>query len=701
MRRVLLVMAVLSVVALYVLAVATGNAHALSDYFWWVFGFCLLLLLMLLGMVGGYVWQLWRGSRRRQFGSQIARRLAVMFTLVAVLPGLFLFGVSAQFISHSINSWFGHDTEEALDRSLSLSKSALDLALDNSVSNATAVQIALIAAMPFDTPTPALLREHALRDGFSQLALQQIASGRNLAAYDPQQLPLPSLTAEQQAQLVQTGSLRELAYLNNTLYAQGWLMLPETGSTPQALFFRQPVPAKVAEDATLIEAARSKYAELSYAKQGLQTFFLATLLMATLLAISLALLLALYFTRRFVAPILSLAEGARAVAAGDLSRQQPVMRTDELGRLQTLFNHMTAQLRVARAEQESARHYLEHILNSLTTGVITLDAQGCLKTYNHTAEHILGQSLDRWQGVYWRRIDDGSPAGVMLNDVIEAIMATAYQTRPAQLNYNLKDETQILLGKATPLPADSGDGTVLVFDDVTTLVRAQKEAAWGEVAQRLAHEIRNPLTPIQLSAERLAWKLEGKLGESDAAMVARATETIVKQVAAMKDMVAAFRNYARAPSLNLIQLDLNELVSEVLVLYEGADCTFIVNLSKMPLWIEADSGAMRQVIHNILKNAVEAAEADPQPTVTLESRTQSEHMVLCVCNNGKSFSKDMLQHAFDPYVTDKPTGTGLGLPVVKKIIEEHGGRIQLANQDNGGACVTLTLPLLVRSDAKQ
>ena len=235
------------------------------------------------------------------------------------------------------------------------------------------------------------------------------------------------------------------------------------------------------------------------------------------------------------------------------------------------------------------------------------------------------------------------------------------------------------------------------------LVRAQKEAAWGEVAKRLAHEIRNPLTPIQLSAERLAWKLHDKLDEQSAHILTRSTDTIIKQVAALKEMVEAFRNYARAPSLNLEKHDLNCLIEEVLLLYEGGACTFTAKLSKIPLWIAADTTAMRQVLHNIFKNAAEAAESDGQPSVTVATGQTEDgaEAVLTVCNNGKSFSKEMLHNAFEPYVTDKPTGTGLGLPVVKKIIEEHGGRISLSNRPDGGACVKTALPRLVETYAQQ
>ena len=694
MRRFLLVIAVLCVVTLYVLAVATGNTNALSEYFWWAFAFGSLLLVALTVMAGKYWWQLLQSRRRQEFGSKIALRLASMFTLVAVLPGLFLFGVSAQFISHSIHSWFGNDTAEALNRSLSLSKSALDYAVDNSVRRATAIQIQMIADNALEHPKEALRQADTQIKSFTQLSIIDLKKQQRLADYNPQRLPLPPITAEQIQSVRETGSARELENVNNVLYAQGWLVLPDHHGDNHALFFRQPIPTKVATDATLIEAARAKYAELSYAKQGLQTFFLATLLMATLLAIVLALLVALYFARRFVAPILSLAEGARAVAKGDLRAQSTVYRKDELGKLTELFNHMTAQLRISNEQQTAARHYLEHILNSLTTGVVTLDTKGCLKTHNQMAEAILGQDLSRLAGQNISHLADHTPQAEMLSEVFNAILATEYQTKPAQLSYNHKDETLILLGKATPLPEDSGAGTVLVFDDVTALVRAQKEAAWGEVAQRLAHEIRNPLTPIQLSAERLAWKLSDKLDEHDARILQRATDTIIRQVAAMKDMVEAFRNYAKAPALKLAPLDLNELIREILILYEGSHCTFVINLSKIPLPIQADSGALRQVIHNIFKNAVEAATTEKTPHITVTTQGHNGQTVFYVCNNGKGFSKEMLLHAFDPYVTDKAGGTGLGLPVVKKIIEEHGGRVQISNQEPHGACVKITLPLL-------
>ena len=704
MRRLLTFIAVLGMLALYVLALATGHASKLAQYFWWILTFSAALLGILLTILISQLWKLWLDRRRRVFGSQTAIRLAKMFMLVAILPGLFLFGVSAQFISHSIDSWFGNETEEALERSLSLSKSALDLSLDTSVRKAAAVQVALIGEMSLQQDARQALSRLSANSGFDQLALYDSQTLSPAAEYrepDADKLPPPELTRDILDQVKTTGSARSVANVGHTLYAQGWLALPELHGQHYILFFRQPVQKQVADDVTLIEAARARYAEISYAKQGLQTFFLFTLLMATLLAILLALVIALFFAQRFTAPILSLAAGARSVAQGDYSQQLAVYRNDELGRLTTLFNHMTAELNASHSRQEAARHYLECVLSSLTSGVVTLDDQGYLKACNSSAEQILMLDLAACSETSVHEWHKLGVAEALAAQMLLAILPTVDSDKPVQLTYAAPDESRILLGKATRLPEDNGAGTVLVFDDVTALVQAQKEAAWGEVAQRLAHEIRNPLTPIQLSAERLAWKLDGKLDDKDAAMLERATNTIVNQVAAMKDMVEAFRNYAKAPKLKLERIDLNILAAELLVLYEGSNCTFEADFSNIEAVVEADPGAMRQVLHNILKNGAEAAAADEQPKVLIQTAMQDDKVLLNICNNGKSFSEEMLLHAFDPYVTDKPGGTGLGLPVVKKIIEEHKGRISLANRPEGGACVKITLPLLMENDAQQ
>ena len=698
----LIFLVALAAALVYSLTLATNSGSPLSEYFWWLIAAGGLIVTILLAMLLRYGWLLLRHNRHNMLGSRLTRRLALMFTLIAVLPGLFLFGVSAQFISYSINSWFGNDTAQALESSLTLSKSALDNTLDNTIEQAAALQVEIISRTSMGGTAAEALRLSGETARFSQIGLYNPADGTTELISNPASLPPPPAEKEVAEELQRHGSSRSVTNINGKLYAQGWLALPAAQEKGKALFFRRPIPDNVARDAELIENARSKYAELTYAKQGLQTFFLITLLTAALLSIMLALVIALYFARRFIEPILSLAEGAKAVAQGDFSQPRPVYRNDELGQLTHLFNHMTEQLAIAREaeelnriRQEAARHYLETVLESLTAGVITLDETGRLKTLNRSAENILGLPLSELSGSNWHDWPQSVPQYLLLTELFQTILATEHTGKPVQTAYTGGDEARILLAKATPLPADNGGGTVLVFDDITLLVRAQKEAAWGEVAKRLAHEIRNPLTPIQLSAERLAWKLQDKLGEQDAQILTRSTDTIIKQVAAMKEMVEAFRNYARAPSLKLEKQDLNKIIEEVLLLYEAGACTFDAVFSNIPAVMYADTTAMRQVLHNIFKNAAEAAEEAAQPQVHIHTANTDGQITLTVANNGKSFGKDMLANAFEPYVTDKPTGTGLGLPVVKKIVEEHGGRIALSNPAEGGACVKITLPALV------
>ena len=698
----LIFLVALAAALVYSLTLATNSGSPLSEYFWWLIAAGGLIVTILLAMLLRYGWLLLRHNRHNMLGSRLTRRLALMFTLIAVLPGLFLFGVSAQFISYSINSWFGNDTAQALESSLTLSKSALDNTLDNTIEQAAALQVEIISRTSMGGTAAEALRLSGETARFSQVGLYNPADGTTELISNPAALPPPPAEKEVAEELQRHGSSRSVTNINGKLYAQGWLALPAAQEKGKALFFRRPIPDNVARDAELIENARSKYAELTYAKQGLQTFFLITLLAAALLSIMLALVIALYFARRFIEPILSLAEGAKAVAQGDFSQPRPVYRNDELGQLTRLFNHMTEQLAIAREaeelnriRQEAARHYLETVLESLTAGVITLDKTGRLKTLNRSAENILGLPLSELSGSNWHDWPQSVPQYLLLTELFQTILATEHTGKPVQTAYTGGDEARILLAKATHLPADNGGGTVLVFDDITLLVRAQKEAAWGEVAKRLAHEIRNPLTPIQLSAERLAWKLQDKLGEQDAQILARSTDTIIKQVAAMKEMVEAFRNYARAPALKLEKQDLNKIIEEVLLLYEAGACTFDAVFSNIPAVMYADTTAMRQVLHNIFKNAAEAAEEAAQPEVHIHTDNTDGKITLTVANNGKSFGKDMLANAFEPYVTDKPTGTGLGLPVVKKIVEEHGGRIALSNPAEGGASVKITLPALV------
>lgn len=689
----------MSFFVLYALTLTTDSTSALSPYFWTIVVVCCLFILLLFGVIVRDIWQIVRDKHNRVFGSQIARRLSAMFTLVAVLPALALLGVSAQFISHNIKTWFGNDTREALERSLALSKSAVDDAVNASANRAIVIRNQVTIAAQQNNLSLALNTLQARQ--FTQVAIWDISRGKLIAENNTKNLMQPELDSTTLNNIRQQQPIQFAEKINETLYASGWLSLPEHNGTQLALFFRQPIPEKVAEDAELIEFARAKYAELTFAQRGLQTFFLITLSIAATLAILVGLAAALYFARKFVEPILQLATGTQAVAQGDFSQRLAVANPkDELGKLAQQFNHMTEQLAIAkdadefhRIEQEAARHYLERVLESLRAGVVTLDNSGCLNMHNHSANGIFDVDLATLRGKNWQDWATLSPQHQILSDTFAAVLNAPAEQETVELSYAGEDQTRMLSCKSFRLPSENGSGLVLVFDNITDLVMAQKEAAWGEVAKRLAHEIRNPLTPIQLSAERLAWKLHDKLDESSQQILTKSTDTIIKQVAALKEMVEAFRNYARAPKLKLQEIDLNTVVGEVLVLYESSACTFSSELSNMPMLLKADTTAMRQVLHNLFKNAAEAAESDAQPHVFVKTWRTDTTQGLTVQNNGKSFSKHILQHAFEPYITDKPTGTGLGLPVVKKIVEDHGGKITLTNLPEHGASVQIEFTL--------
>jgi nitrogen fixation/metabolism regulation signal transduction histidine kinase len=463
----------------------------------------------------------------------------------------------------------------------------------------------------------------------------------------------------------------------------------------------QSAPDSIARDADLIESARADYRGLLFNRHGLKTFYMLTLALAFLLALTLALAFALFLSERLSAPLLELAVATRAVAQGDFSRRNPVYRRDELGMLTSMFNRMTQQLDDARQladenhrQLESGKLYIESILANLSAGVIAFDAAWQLRASNISASRILCANFDDLSNLPFGEWGERVPA---FQPLVDAVMLKAHDEErrdwQSQLNYSTTKGERNLLVRGAPLSERSNSGYVVIFDDITDLARAQRDAAWGEVAKRLAHEIRNPLTPIQLSAERLAMKLADKLAPADAEILRRATDTIINQVSALKGMVDAFRDYARSPQTKLQLIDVNAVIREVMTLYESNPAVKI-DLYDGPLMIMGDGALLRQVLHNLLQNAQDAVLDVVPPMIQISSRLEGRSVHVCVQDNGAGFAPDILPRAFEPYVTNKSKGTGLGLAVVKKIIEEHHGQITLGNAEGQGARILLTMPLL-------
>lgn len=668
-------------------------------------GLNVILAVAMVSLVGWQLRTLWRDYQSQVFGARLKLRLMLMFGLIAVLPGALVYGVSVQFVTRSIESWFDVRVEKALESGLHLGRSALDsLLLDlGKKAESAAVELSDIKE---DARRSALLR---LRDERSLQSVAIFSVGGQLLSSATAELNslLPDLPSP--AQLKQARSTRMVSAIEGDggkLYLR--VLVPvatrDVFEEPRILQVTNPVPVSLAEDADAVQAVYRDYQELQLAREGLTRIYALTLTLTVLVALFGAFALAFLMARRLVAPLYILAEGTQAVAQGDFSPRQAVYSGDELGVLTQSFNQMTRQLNDARseternrAELESARGYLESILANLSAGVLVFDQEFVLRTVNEGALTILkddfvglvGEPLDRWCRQH------------VLGEFIHQHFAETDKVEwQAQLELDRPSGMpQVLLLRGSRLPEASGGGDVIVFDDITRITAAQRSAAWGEVARRLAHEIKNPLTPIQLSAERMQLKLADKLTNGDAEMLSRGTKTIINQVQAMKRMVDDFRDYSRMPAPVLVPLDLNELVGEVLGLYETSSARIVTSLGASLPHVFGDATQLRQIIHNLLRNAQDALEGHENTTIELITVEDGTFVKLIIGDNGPGFPVDLLPRIFEPYVTTKARGTGLGLPIVKKIVEEHLGTIEIGNAPEGGARIVIRLPE-VKEEAK-
>ena len=701
MRYLLVAAALLGAAVLTLLFPASGDTPLLSESFPALLLTGAVIAAALLALVGWQLWQLRRRIRAGVFGSKLTFRLMLWFGLVALLPATVVFGASVFFLNRSIETWFDVRVDTALGSGVSLGQAALDDLLADLSKKTERMALALSDVGPGSVITMlSSLREQA---AVNEATLFDDKGGVIVTAAGEQAGLLPVIP--ERAILWQV--LQEKSYSRvDDLPGKGLVMrvLVPVYSTSFAgetrvLQVLQAVPPSLARDAEAVQSAYRDYQEIAASRLGLKRMYGMALTLTLLLALFLTIALAYLLSDRMGAPLRTLARGTRAVAKGDFSQMQSVQSRDELGALIHSFNDMTRQLSEARGEAErnqlqteQAKAYLESVLANLSSGVVALDHKLRARAVNDAAARILeagaagltGKALVEWG-------EDGSPLREFGETAAERFIAAEGGDWHAQLEFPRTGYMQMLLVRGSKLPAEVQRGYTLVFDDVTKLIRAERDAAWGEVARRLAHEIKNPLTPIQLSAERLSLRLKDKLAGGDAEMLTRATATIINQVGAMKGMVDAFASYARMPSAQVAPLDLNALVREVLTLYDGAGV--LPDLSaELPL-VAGDSTLMRQVIHNLLQNAQDALAGKPEGRVGIRTEAAEDGVRLVVSDNGPGFAEHMMARMFEPYATTKPKGTGLGLPIVKKIVEELGGGIRVENLPAGGACVCVTLPI--------
>jgi len=704
-RYVLLACACLGVIFLFLLATASANTALFAR------SYDLLLvlngtMLAVLGIV--VVYQLVRLRRNLKlgiFGSRLALRLVIFFSLVAVLPGALLYGVSVQFLGKSIESWFDVRVDRALEGGLNLGRSALDYLLKETTNKAT--QLALTLQEGDSGSMTMRLNRASEQAGVYEAALFS-ASGGVLAVAGTSGSMLtpepPSAQAMRRARLQQPYSAIEQMGGDQGLMLR--VVVPVNSADPteplRVLQVVEPVPKQLQQDAEQVQSGYRDYQELSFSRNALKRLYALTLTLTLLFALLSALGLAVVLSEQFSRPLGLLAEGTRAVAQGDFSRRHPVQSRDELGVLTESFNTMTARLSQAQQKEEedrraieTTRAYLESVLANLSAGVLVFDNAFRLRTANPSAAVILQQPLADLVGVPlvdWAR---HLPALAGFADLVaEGFREGREGQWQRQAELSVSNLTRVLLIRGSGLPGEPAPGCVAVFDDVSELIQAQRDAAWGEVARRLAHEIKNPLTPIQLSAERLAVKLAGKLELPEEEALTRGTQTIIAQVQAMKQMVDDFAIYARQPRPGRMEaVDLNTLLLDVLGLYENLRPRVSVKLAERDAVIHGEPTRLRQVFHNLIQNAVDAQAdlADPSYEFTVEHRGQD--LALSVGDRGCGFPEDMMPRAFEPYVTTKAKGTGLGLAIVKKIVEEHHGRVTIENRQPRGALVTLYFPL--------
>jgi nitrogen fixation/metabolism regulation signal transduction histidine kinase len=724
-RAIILVCMVIGVGLITLMFRASSNNTFLGEYYTWLFGLGLALTAGLLVLIAYQIFSLVRKLRRRVFGSKLALRLMAVFALMAMIPGGLVYGISVQFLNRSIDSWFDVPVDKALSAALSLSKGALNASL---VELTRAAQEAAAKVALGDIDYAETLKRARNAGGFDEIALfavdgTPLASASATSSTEAPKLSSPAalFTDKPTPQELRDADMGMTVQSIETVAERGFLLravvpVPTAGSLlsplPRVEGRRliqvvRAAPKAMATDAQTVEAGFNDYARLGLQRSGLKRLFALTLTLAMLLTLFSALAISFLLSERLAAPLSALAESTRAIAKGDFSKLNPVKSRDEFGVLTQSFNTMTRQLGeasdvVARKQQEleNANTYLESILGNLTSGVITLDERWYAKTINKNAQDMLGfdhQSLKGLKLPEWSKLH---PRLVPLIDEIKAQLLLARDKAwERQIPFDGPLGQRTLLVRATKLPATIEPGFVFVFDDITGLIQAQRDAAWGEVARRLAHEIKNPLTPIQLSAERLQMKLADKLQPADRDMLARSTNTIVAQVGALKSMVDDFALYSRSSRLTPIAVSLNELVRDVLVLYESMNVDIEPKLqSDMPLMM-ADPALLRQVLHNLVQNALDALAGISAPRIVIETKLVEDMVQLVIEDNGCGIKEDVKTRIFEPYITTKPKGTGLGLAIVKKIIEEHGGRVSITNAEHQGARVEIVLPVVAELSA--
>ena len=703
---------------LLLLALSVQNSVQYSKMQAWILLINAIAVVFVSVLLARKIIELVRAFRAQVPGSRLTARTVAIFGSLVVAPLIIVYLFSLEFLNRGIDSWFKVEIKQGLTDALELSKAAMDVRM-REYARSTELFAGELAASPvsdWDLATDTQRIDSGALEIVVYGSLGRVLAASSAGATSTN---VPRYATPEMTRAMAGGStywslepLSDGDYLINTAAPIAAAPGSSEGRFVVALY---PVPPPLARLSEAVQRSYSQHGELSAQREPVKNSFRMTLTLVLLLAMLTAIYGAIYSAEKLTRPVQDLIAGTRAVGKGDFGTRLPLPSRDEMGFLVHSFNDMTKRLRRAREETtrsqqavERERERLSIILARLSTGVIAIGRDLVLRSANHSASSILGVDLEQGIGLPLSALAGDNPRYARFVAEVSARLSRGEEEWREQMD--LKPELsgpRVLVCACTPLPGNEHaeddverqGGHVIVFDDISALLQAQRDAAWGEVARRLAHEIKNPLTPIQLSAERMRRRYLQHMKGEDAQILDRATYTIVQQVEAMKAMVNAFSEYARAPDMKVTRFPLNALVDEVADLHRVQESAVQIDVEADSHidQVEADRGRVRQILNNLIVNAVEAVEHAAPGRVTvatkLETAGGADYATITVSDNGPGFTSEVLGHAFDPYVTSKPKGTGLGLAIVKKIVEEHGGRVEADNRPEGGARVRVSLPV--------
>ena len=699
----------LSFIALIMLSQAAENSEnfdQLANSILWVNVLCLFVLLLLLV---GNLSKLYRDYRQHVPGSKLKARMVGMFVGLAIIPLLIVFYFSMQFINRGIDTWFNVEVEAGLDDALTLSRNALAMQMRDHV--AATEQVA--ERLRTTNSSQFIYEIGSLRQEIGANELTLFGKNGRIIATNSDQTAGSAPKRVSEELLMQVRQNRPYVSLDPLSDGSYEIKtgVPLVGSrSPEIIGLirsRFTVSQRIGRMVNSIDSSYTDYKKIVYLRAPLKRTFSLTLTVVLMISLLASIYGAFVLSRRLVSPIQNLVEGTQAVAKGDFDTQLPIPTGDEIGFLVNSFNEMTRGLSSARQQAslsqnlvEAERANLEIILANLSTGVISLEADLRIRTVNKAAGAILDVDLKDYSRELLSDVAANNTVVQELYDVVKRQLDKGITVWHDQIIVHAIKGRRVLTCACTDLSSEAEEnvGYVVVFDDITLQLQSQRDAAWGEVARRLAHEIKNPLTPIQLSAERLRQKYLKTMTSKDGEILDRSTHIIVEQVAAMRDMVNAFSDYARAPDMEISSFDIKILIDEVIDLYkeQEARIKILFSVNSIIEDFDADPGRIRQMMHNLIRNSIEAIDVRESGfikiNVNLLKIKQTEMIEILVEDNGGGFEAESLGQIFDPYVTSKPKGTGLGLAIVKKLVEEHMGSITAENTKNNGALIRILLP---------